>query len=292
MRFGRSYQLTERALNELEAEGLSRDALKALAGLKDEKFPSRKEFSEALAGLAPAGQSKGEQKIIFKLGRRSLLGMERLIPNRSVREWVEALIFAVLVAAIVRTFLFAPFKIPSGSMIPTIKIGDHIFATMFSFGLPVPFSDTKLFPSPIKRGDIVIFPYPLDPSVDYIKRVIALEGETVEVRGGVAVYINGVRLVEPYAYYEPAILAQIRNNGSEEPPFGPVTVPPGKFFVMGDNRFNSADSRAWMDSNGNPQPFVDISTVKGKGQIVYWSHDPKAGLLGGYRLGRIGTLLE
>ena len=292
MRFGRSYQLTERALNELEAEGFDRDAVKALAGLKNQKFQTRKELSDALAGLAAAPRSKAEQKLIFKFGRRSLLGMERLIPNRSVREWVEALIFAVIVAVIVRTFLFAPFKIPSGSMIPTIKIGDHIFATMFSFGVPVPFSDSKLFSSPIRRGDIVIFPYPLDPSVDYIKRAIALEGETVEVRGGVTVYINGKPLVEPYAYFEPEILAQIRNNGSKGTSFGPVTVPPGKFFVMGDNRFNSADSRAWVDRNGNPQPFVDVSTVKGKGQIVYWSHDPDAGLLGGYRLGRIGSLLH
>jgi signal peptidase I len=292
MRFGRSYQLTDRALKELGEQGLSGVMLKALAGLKDTKFPSRIELSKALAGLAVAPPSKSEQKIIFKFGRRSLLGLDRLIPNRSTREWVEALIFAIVVAAVVRSFLFAPFKIPSGSMIPTIKIGDHIFATMFSFGVPVPFSDIKLFPSPIRRGDIVIFPFPLDPSVDYIKRAIALEGETVEVRGGVRVYINGKPLAEPYAYYEPAILAQIRNNGSEGPSFGPVTVPPGKFFVMGDNRFNSADSRAWVDRNGNPQPFVDVSTVKGKGQIVYWSHDPDAGLLGGYRFGRIGTMLQ
>lgn len=290
MRFGRSYQLTDRALRELEESGLNNSVLKELQPLRGQSFAARKDFSTALLGLKGGGQSKAEQKLIFKLSRRSLVGLERFIPNRSLREWVEALIFAVVVAAIVRTFLFAPFKIPSGSMIPTIKIGDHIFATMFSYGVPVPFAGFKLFPSSIKRGDIVIFPYPLDPSVDYIKRAIALEGETVEVRG-VTVYINGKALDEPYAYHQPEILAQIRNNGAEES-FGPVTVPPGKLFVMGDNRFNSADSRAWVDNRGIHKPFVDVGTVKGKGQIVYWSHDPDAGLLGGYRLGRIATMLK
>lgn len=291
MHFGRSYLLTENSLQELAESGVNEDAVNALKALKDRKFMTRKDFAEALTRLRPASQTKAEQKLIFKYSKRSLLGLERIIPWRSVREWVEALIFALVVAAIVRTFVFAPFKIPSGSMIPAIKIGDHIFATMFSYGLPVPFSGVKLFPTAIQRGDIVIFPYPLDPSVDYIKRAIALEGETVEVRG-IIVYIDGKPLGEPYAFYEPDILAQIKINGNEGPVFGPVTVPPGKIFVMGDNRFNSADSRAWVDRNGNRKPFVDVSTVKGKGQIVYWSHDPEEGWFAGYRLGRIGTMLK
>lgn len=291
MGFGRSYQLTEYALTELKERGMDSGALKELATLKNRQFSSGKEFSEALLRLKAPPQSEAEQKLILKLGRSSLLGLERMIPNRSTREWVEAIIVALVVAVIVRTFLFAPFKIPSGSMIPTISIGDHIFANMFSYGVPVPFTDIKLFPSTIKRGDIVIFPFPLDPSDDYIKRTIALEGETVEVRG-LTVYINGEPLTEPYAYHDPDILAQIGNNGNQELVFGPVTVPPGKIFVMGDNRFHSADSRFWVDGNKNPQPFVDVSTVKGKGKIVYWNHDPAASYFCCYRVGRIGTLLE
>lgn len=291
MEFRRSYKLTDRSLRELMEEGLPGEVANALGPLKDRTFRTRREFADALDELKKAPQSKAERKLVFKYCRRSLLGLERIIPNRSLREWAEALIFALVVAAGVRTFLFAPFKIPSGSMIPTIAIGDHIFATMFSYGIPVPFTDIKLFPGGVERGDIVIFPYPLDPSVDYIKRAIALEGETVEVRG-TTVYIDGKPLEEPYAYHDPAILARIRANGDGGPVFGPVTVPKGKLFVMGDNRFNSADSRAWMDHNGNRRPFVDVVTVKGKGRIVYWSHDPDEGWFGGYRWGRIGSLLE
>ena len=100
--------------------------------------------------------------------------LDLLIPNRTIREWTEALIFAVVVATFVRTYFFAPFQIPSGSMLPTIQIGDHIFASMYTYGSPIPFSDIKLFKKPVKRGDIVIFPYPQDPSIDYIKRAVGL----------------------------------------------------------------------------------------------------------------------
>jgi len=215
--------------------------------------------------------------------RRSLLRLERIIPHRATREWVEALIIALAVAVVFRTFLFAPFKIPSGSMIPTIRIGDHLFASKFSYGLPIPFIDARLFAQEVRRGDIVIFPYPLDPSVDYIKRVIGTGGETVEMRGR-TVYIDGTPLDEPYAYYDPRIVKQFERRGQPLPDYGPVTVPEGKLFVMGDNRLNSADSRVWG--------FVDVDDVIGEGLIVYWSHDPRAGLLSGYRLGRIGTILE
>ena len=91
------------------------------------------------------------------------------------------MIFAVVVATVVRTYLFAPFQIPSGSMLPTIQIGDHIFASMYTYGSPVPFTDIKLFEKPVRRGDIIIFPYPSDPSIDYIKRAVGLPGETLEI---------------------------------------------------------------------------------------------------------------
>jgi signal peptidase I len=291
MVFGRSFLVTDLSIHELEQRGLAGKTVDALRGLRERHFSSREEFLHVLEERTAAPMSKGEQKLILKHSRQSLLGLERLIPHRSTREWVEALIFAVVVAVIVRTFLFAPFKIPSGSMVPTIEIGDHIFATMYSYGIPVPFTDTKLFPQQIERGDIVIFPYPLDPSVDYIKRVVALQGETVKVVGK-QVFIDGEPLDEPYAHFDRVILNYHQRNGGYQEQHGPFKVPPGKLFVMGDNRFNSADSRVWEDERGKPRPFVDISSVKGKGRIIYWSHDPEAGWLGGYRFGRIGSFLE
>ena len=280
---GRSFELTEPALEELQRRGLGPELVRALRALLHRKYSSKQAFLAVLGELSPAPRTPAERKLILKHSRMGFLGMERLIPNRGVREWVEALVFALVIASIVRTFLFAPFKIPSGSMIPTIEIGDHIFATMYSYGLPVPFTDTKLWPQPIQRGDIIIFPYPLDTSVDYIKRVIALGGETVEVHG-TRVTVDGRELDEPYAYYEPGIVEEFKRQDRPLPDFGPVRVPEGHLFMMGDNRLNSSDSRVWG--------FVDQKEVKGKGQVVYWSHDPRSGWFGGYHLGRIGAVLH
>ncbi|MCZ6532807.1 MAG: signal peptidase I [SAR324 cluster bacterium] len=284
MIFSRSYRLTGASLDELEEGGVPADKLQALKKLVGRSFATRQEYLLHLDEVLAAPTTPAERKLYLKYGRGSFLGLERLIPHRSTREWVEALLFAFVVAALVRTFFFAPFKIPSGSMVPTIAVGDHIFATMYNYGIPVPFTDTKLFPREISRGDIVIFPYPLDPSVDYIKRVVALGGETVSIRG-TTVYINNEPLDEPYAYFDPILkLARFGNNGEYMEKFGPVTLPPGMLFVMGDNRLNSRDSREWG--------FVDGSTVRGRGQIVYWSHNPDESFLSGYQWGRIGTLLR
>ena len=280
---GRSFELTEPALAELQQSGLGPELVQALRSLLNRRFPTKAEFLAVLGELKPAPHTAAERKLILKHSRLGFLGLDRLIPNRTVREWVEALVFALVIASIVRTFLFAPFKIPSGSMIPTIEIGDHIFATMYSYGLHVPFVPAKVFAVPVERGDIIIFPYPRDPSVDYIKRVIGLGGETLEVRGR-DVYVNGQKLDEPYAFHDPRVTEDIERHGRELPGFGPVEIPAGHVFVMGDNRLNSSDSRVWG--------FVAENEIRGKGQIVYWSHDPNAGLLGGYHLGRIGTVLQ
>jgi signal peptidase I len=279
----RSFEVTEPVLEELQRRGLDGDRVKALRGLLHKRYPSQREFLDGLAKLSPGFSSGAERKLVLKHSRLGMLGLERLLPNRAVREWIEALVFALVIATLVRTFLFAPFKIPSGSMIPTIAIGDHIFATMYSYGLPIPFTDSKILPRPINRGDIIIFPYPLDPSVDYIKRVVGMAGETVEVKGP-DVYVDGRKLDQPYAYFEQDIVEEYRRQNRNLPDFGPVTIPPGHLFVMGDNRLNSSDSRVWG--------FVPMGAVKGKGQIVYWSHDPRVGWLGGYHLSRIGTLLR
>jgi signal peptidase I len=279
---GRSYRISDSALDELKDAGLSEVALASLRSQRGATFGKRA-FNERLEQLGPKKLGEAERKLIRKFTQLSLLRLERIIPNRSLREWVDALVFAVVIAAIVRTFIIAPFKIPSGSMVPTIEVGDHIFATMFSYGIPVPLTDVKLAPTPVKRGDIVIFPFPADPSVDYIKRVIGTGGDTVEMRGE-QVYVNGQPLDEPYAYYDPHVLRARQLSGQTPPRFGPVSVPPGKLFMMGDNRFNSSDSRFWG--------FVDEKTVRGRGWVIYFSHDPEDGLLAGYRLDRIAHTIQ
>ena len=283
MIFGRRFRVTDFTLEELTRVGVAQELVKALLPLKNQTFYSKREFRERLNRQVPRPLTAEERKIILKFSRPSLFRLEKIISNRSIREWVEAGVFALVAALVIRTFLFGPFKIPTGSMVPTIAVGDHIFATMFSYGVRVPFLGEKLFARPIERGDIVIFPYPIDPSVDYIKRVVAVGGDTIEVREA-RVIVNGVPADEPFVLVDP-----LYRNGTElpaqcTPAFGPVQVPPGKVFVMGDNRCNSYDSRIWG--------FVDASTVKGKGQIIYWSHDPDGGFLGGYRIGRIGKFLQ
>ena len=279
----RKFELSEPALADMEQSGLDTRLVNALRHQEVRGPLSREQLLEVLGRATRKPVTPQEKRVVLRHARLGLLRLERFIPHRGTREWVEAALFALVVALVVRTFLFAPFKIPSGSMIPTIEVGDHIFATMYSYGIPVPFTQVKLFPQEIERGDIVIFPYPLDPSIDYIKRVIARGGETVEVRG-TQVLVDGRPLDEPYAVYDPGVMAQRERDGAELLRYGPVRVPEGHLFEMGDNRLNSSDSRVWG--------FVDARTVKGEGQIIYWSHDPHAGLLGGYRWGRIGTLLE
>ena len=283
MLLGRSYRLSASALKDLKAEGMREDILERLQRNVNHKLFKKQEFLDHLQIVGNGGLSEPEKQWILRTAQLSLLRLERMIPNRGIREWVDALVFALVIALMVRTFVLAPFKIPSGSMIPTIKIGDHIFATMFSYGLPVPFTDTKLFPQEIERGDIVIFPFPGDPSVDYIKRVVARGGESIAVKG-TTVYIDGVPQEEPFAYHDENVLNSFRASRQNLPEYGPLQVPEGMLFVMGDNRFNSSDSRVWG--------FVRETTVKGKALIIYWSHDPREGLTGGYRLNRIASLLH
>jgi signal peptidase I len=164
-----------------------------------------------------------------------------------LREYAEALIIAVLLALVIRTFVVQAFKIPSGSMLPTLKIGDHILVNKFLY-----------YFEPIQRGDIIVFKFPQDETRDFIKRVIGLPGETVEIRGR-QVLINGVALKEPYAVFSDGPFAQ----ALEREHLGPLVIPPGKFFMMGDNRDHSMDSRVWG--------LLDIDKIKGKAFIVYFS---------------------
>lgn len=206
---------------------------------------------------------------------RKIINLERFIKNKTIREWVEALIFALIVAMIFRTWLYAPYRVPTGSMIHTIEIGDHLFVNKHAYGFVVPFTDIKLFPSEVERKDIVVFPYPEDPSIDFIKRIIAVGGDELEIIGE-SVYVNGKLEKGDYLFYDDTLMAL--------PEHIKVTVPEGKLWAMGDNRRNSKDSRSWG--------FVDEKTVEGKGVIIYWSHDPEHSLLSGYRFDRIGKRLE
>lgn len=155
------------------------------------------------------------------------------------REIIESVLIAVVLALIIRFFLFQPFFIPSGSMEPTLTIGDRIIVNKIIYRFSEP-----------KRGDIVVFKYPVNPKRDFIKRLIGLPGETVEIKNS-NVYINGKIIKQPWL---PANL--------EYPDFGPVKIPQGNYFMMGDNRNNSEDSRYW----GNlPQ-----KNIIGKAMFIYW----------------------
>ena len=187
-----------------------------------------------------------------------------MVKNKSVlREYVEAIIVAVLLALFVRTFVVQAFKIPSGSMLPTLQIGDHLLVTKFSYGVRLPITGTVLFsrPGPV-HGDVVVFRFPRDRSLDYIKRVIGVGGDTIEIRDK-QVFVNGQKIADPHAHYTSRdIMSAV---GGPRDNFGPVKVPEGKIFLMGDNRDNSYDSRFWG--------FVDLPEVLGKALIIYWSWD-------------------
>lgn len=180
-----------------------------------------------------------------------------------VREYAEAIVIALILALFIRTFVVQAFKIPSGSMIPTLLIGDHLLVSKFVYGIKNPFTGSTLVSlgSPEKK-DIIVFKYPENPDQDFIKRVIGVGGDRVEIKNK-KVYVNDKLLkVEGAVNLDPRII-QGRNPPRDN--YGPITVPENKLFVMGDNRDNSHDSRFWG--------FVDLQAVKGKAFIIYWSWD-------------------
>ena len=198
--------------------------------------------------------------------------------KRLIREYIEAILIALLLALFIRAYIIQAFKIPSGSMIPTLLVGDHILVNKFIFGTNVPFSDKHfLVLKRPEKGDIIVFKYPEDPKKDFIKRVIATEGDLLESKDKV-IYVNGKTVMEPYTYHSDR---NIRPRGNDvRDNFGPLVVPPNKIFAMGDNRDQSYDSRYWG--------FVDAKDVKGKALIIYWSWDPKHWL----RFNRTGRLVK
>ncbi len=195
------------------------------------------------------------------------------------REYAEAIIVALLLALFIRTFVIQAFKIPSGSMEPTLLIGDHILVNKFIYGIKIPFTSVRLVPlKKPQRGDVVVFIYPLDPSKDFIKRVVAVEGDTVKITNK-KLLINGSEAADPHAVYKEDTVFPVEIQKRDN--FGPVTVPAGSIFVLGDNRDRSLDSRFWG--------FVPLEDLRGKAFIIYWSWNSQETNV---RWNRIGHLIQ
>jgi signal peptidase I len=195
--------------------------------------------------------------------------MMRDFKKSTVREYFESIVIAVILALFIRTFVVQAFKIPTGSMEENLLIGDHLLVNKFVFGPTATSLERVLLPvAPIKRGEVIVFKYPEEPDRDFIKRVIGLPGEKVELREK-RVYINDKALDEPYVHFlqPPGQNSEFHEVTSFDvrERYGPVTVPPNHYFVMGDNRDNSQDSRYWG--------FLPRELVKGKALVIYWSYE-------------------
>ena len=180
-----------------------------------------------------------------------------------LREYVEAIVYALLLTVALRAFVLQAFRIPSESMLNTLLVGDYLFVNKLDYGPKVPFTETRLpgFRDP-RPGDIIVFQYPDDPRRDYIKRCVALGGQTIEIKDKV-LYVDGQKQVEPYVKH----IDPTHHPASFDPRdnYGPFQVPSGSLFMMGDNRDNSNDSRFWGP--------VDMRLVKGRAMFLYWSWD-------------------
>ncbi len=220
------------------------------------------------------------------------------------KEWIEPFLIAAVVALFIRQFVVEAFKIPSGSMIPTLSIGDHLLVNKFIYGPRIPFTDTRIFTwKEPKRGDIIVFKYPENESKNFIKRVVGLPGDKIEIKNG-ALFINDqpVKVTEEgksdggkqgsgSSYYpKPELLEEQLGTVRHEIQYlhdqsgynyGPILVPKGSVFVMGDNRDNSQDSRVWG--------FVRDNKILGKALIIYWSWDGDDRWV---RWERIGSLIR
>jgi signal peptidase I len=187
------------------------------------------------------------------------------------REYFESLVIAVVLALFVRTWVFQAFKIPTGSMEPGLLVGDHLIVNKMVFAPASGSLERAILPGrDIQRGDVIVFKYPVEPDRDFIKRVIGLPGDTLELRNKV-VHINGAAISEPYAHYlEPPSASGTGNPADRREQYGPITVPPGQYFMMGDNRDNSEDSRYWG--------FMPASYVKGEALFIYFSLEEGASM--------------
>jgi len=223
---------------------------------------------------------------------------DREVSQKSIiREYAEALIIAIVLALTIRVFVVQAFKIPSGSMIPTLMIGDHILVSKLAYGFQLPqdcefqvsFPPVACFSStfvvnfdPPQRGDIIVFRYPEDENKDFIKRVIGLPGDTIHIQNK-QVMVNG-ELLQDAAYTQRIDPGIIDGRINPRDNLGPITVPPESYFVMGDNRDQSLDSRFWG--------FVRMEKIKGRAFLVYWSWNGQGSWTDWIRWERIGKFIE
>jgi signal peptidase I len=208
---------------------------------------------------------------------------EKMEKKKFIKEYLEPLIVAVLIALFIRAFVVQAFQIPSSSMEPTLLIGDYLLVNKFIYGIRIPYTNVKFFQfKKPQRGDVIVFIFPLDPSKDFIKRVIGTEGEKVEIIHN-KIYINDRLIDDPWGHF---VTNQIpRSYLQRMENFGPVVVPKDSLFVMGDNRDNSEDSRFWG--------FLNINAVLGKALVMYFSWDRNAkDLFDKVRWSRIGSLIH
>lgn len=195
-------------------------------------------------------------------------------PLQTFIDFIKIIIAALFIAVVIRSFIIQPYIIPSESMLHTLQIGDRLFVTKFSYGIHLPFVEKEIVSTGDPEvGDIIVFPFPNDKSQDYIKRVVGVPGDVIELRNK-QLYRNGVLVHEPYVIHRDPGVSPHRDN------MEPRTVPPGKVFVMGDNRDYSLDSRFWG--------FVDKDTIHGKALIIFWSSTDFVNI----KWDRIGTMLR
>jgi signal peptidase I len=208
---------------------------------------------------------------------------EKMEKKKFIKEYLEPFVVAVLIALFIRAFVVQAFQIPSSSMEPTLLIGDYLLVNKFTYGIRIPYTNVKFFQfKKPQRGDVIVFIFPLDPSKDFIKRVIGTEGEKVEIIHN-KIYINDRLIDDPWGHF---VTNQIpRSYLQRMENFGPVVVPKDSLFVMGDNRDNSEDSRFWG--------FLNVNAVLGKALVMYFSWDRNAkDLFDKVRWSRIGSLIH
>jgi signal peptidase I len=202
--------------------------------------------------------------------------------KKFVKEYLEPIVIAILIALFIRTFVVQAFKIPSSSMEPTLLVGDYILVNKFIYGFRIPYTNMKFFQfEKPQRGDVCVFIFPLDPSKDFIKRVIGTEGEKVQIIDG-NIYINNGQIEDPWGHFAKKELREYFQTAEN---FGPIVVPKDSLFVLGDNRDNSQDSRFWG--------FVHLNAVLGKAFIIYFSWNRYAdNLFDKVRWSRIDNLIH
>lgn len=220
--------------------------------------------SRAYLSLKPMYAGKDHTMKVCQQSHVAAQETPRVLKSKSTaRDYAESIFIALIIALFIRTFIVQSFKIPSGSMEETLAIGDYLLVNKFIYGIKVPFINRKILDigSP-KRGDVVVFAYPKDESRDFIKRVIGIPGDVIEIRDK-KVFANSKPYENPREVFRTREI--LPKEQSPRDNFGPVKVPDDSFFVMGDNRDNSYDSRFWG--------LVNKERIKGRAFIKYWSWD-------------------